>query len=141
MVKRDDKWLLFRLDHIWSNHFSDIDATNKIFIKFGKFARLRLGSIRLNRKSGATLITITSMFKEEKIPIEVIDHTIAHELSHYTHGFSSLHKRKFHHPHVGGVVQKEMVGRGMGKIILEYKKWIKGYKSDLKKHYERRTWH
>lgn len=128
---RDDNWLLSRLDFVWSNYFDEIKQTNKIFIKFGKFARLRLGSIRLDKKSGASFIIITGMFKDQKIPVEVVDHTIAHELSHYAHGFSSNHPRLHRYPHEGGVVRREMISRGMGKILEVYKKWVKDYRKEL----------
>ena len=71
------------------------------------------------------------MFKDQKIPVRVIDHTLAHELVHYIHGFSSKRVRLHKYPHVGGVVQKEMKKRGMGYLIDSYKQWIKYYKTTL----------
>ena len=106
---RDNTWLLSRLDFIWTKYFADIPQTNKVFIKFGRFAKYRLGSIRLNKKtkasfksdsSQASLIIITSMFKDPRIPSEVVDHTIGHELTHYAHGFSSNHPRLHKYPRV-----------------------------------------
>ena len=132
---RDDKWLLFRLDDLWEKYFSDIPQTNKVFIKFGRFAKFRLGSIKLNKKTNASLITITAMFKNSSVPKEVIDHTIGHELVHYAHGFSSIHPRLHRYPHAGGVVKKEMAERGMEYLYDAYKKWIKQYRSSLRKHY------
>lgn len=130
---RNDTWLLSRLDFVWSNYFEDIKQTNRIFIRFGRFARLRLGSIRLDRKSGASFITISGMFKDQKIPVEVIDHTIAHELSHYTHGFSSNYPRLHRYPHEGGVVKREMISRGLGKTLAVYQQWVKDYREEFKK--------
>lgn len=132
---RDDQWLLSRLDEIWTRYFSDIPQTNKIFIKFGRFAKYRLGSIRLDNHTKASFITITSMFKDIKVPQEVIDHTIGHELVHYAHGFSSTHPRLFKYPHAGGVIKKEMVERGMGYLYDSYKKWIKLYRKSFKVKY------
>lgn len=128
---RDNKWLLSRLDLIWSKYFSDIPQTNKVFIKFGKFAKYRLGSIRLDKRTKASFITITSMFKDLKIPSEVADHTIGHELVHYAHGFSSTHPRLHRYPHAGGVVKKEMKERGMGHLYEAYQNWIKEYRKKL----------
>lgn len=129
--ERDNAWLLSRLDAIWSEYFADIPQTNKVFIKFGRFAKYRLGSIRLDRRTKASLITITAMFKDLKIPSEVVDHTIGHELVHYTHGFSSTNPRLHRYPHAGGVVEQEMKKRGMHNFHDAYKKWIKKYKQQL----------
>lgn len=128
---RDDIWLLSRLDYIWSEFFEDIKQSNKVFIKFGRYSKYRLGSIKLDTKSGASQITVTSMFKNESIPQEVVDHTIAHELSHYTHGFSSNRKREHKHPHAGGVIKSEMEERGVGHLYKAYKLWLKEYKKIL----------
>ena len=132
---RDNNWLLFRLDFIWNKHFADIPQKNKVFIKFGRFAKYRLGSIRLNKKTKASIITITSMFKDLKIPSEVVDHTIGHELVHYAHGFSSVHPKLHRYPHAGGVVRKEMKERGMENFYQSYKSWIKEYKQSLRRRY------
>ena len=128
---RDDVWLLSRLDHLWSNYFTDVTQVNKVFIKFGRFSRLRLGSIRLDRASRATYITITGMFKDEHIPKEVIDHTIAHELCHYTHGFSSPNPKLHKYPHHGGVIRQELGKRGLSFLVKAYAAWIKHYRRAL----------
>lgn len=130
---RDNNWLLFRLDHLWTEYFSDVPQTNQVFIKFGRFAKFRLGSIRLNKKTKSSIITITGMFKDQKVPAEVIDHTVAHELIHYAHGFSSKHPKLHRYPHAGGVVRKEMVERGMGYLYDAYKKWVRQYRQFLRK--------
>lgn len=127
-INRDDIWLLSRLDHIWNKYFPDIPKINKVFIKFGRFAKYRLGSIRLDKKTKISFITITSMFKDPKIPPKVVDHTIGHELVHYAHGFSSVHPRLHKYPHAGGVVKKEMAERGMGYLYDAYKQWVKSYR-------------
>ncbi|MBI2039898.1 hypothetical protein HYT18_02400 [Candidatus Microgenomates bacterium] len=132
-IKRDNQWLLSRLDFIWSRYFADIPQTNKVFISFGRFAKLRLGSIKFDKKTKATIITITSMFRDLSIPQQVVDHTIGHELTHYTHGFSSTHPRLHKYPHAGGVVRKEMIARGMGHLSDAYKSWIKSYRYSLGK--------
>ena len=128
---RDNVWLLSRLDDLWEKHFPDIPQTNKVFIKFGRYSRLRLGSIRLDRPTGHTLITITSMFKDLSIPTEVVDHTIGHELTHYAQGFSSPHPKLHRYPHEGGVVRRELMARGFGKTLKVYLNWIKTYRKEL----------
>lgn len=130
-LRRDNNWLLSRLDLLWDKYFPDVPQKNKVYIRFGRYAKFRLGSIRLNRRTKATLITITSMFKNPGIPSEVVDHTIGHELVHYTHGFSSPVPRLHKYPHAGGVVRLEMKERGMGYLSDAYKKWIKRYRKDL----------
>lgn len=128
---RDNNWLLSRLDYLWSKYFPDVAQSNKVFIKFGRFAKYRLGSIRLNRQTKASYITITAMFKDEKVPAEVVDHTIGHELVHYAHGFSSSNPRLHKYPHAGGVVRKEMAERGMEYLHQSYKQWVKLYRKKL----------
>lgn len=130
-LPRDNRWLLNRLDLIWSKYFPDLTQTNPIHIKFGRLAKYRLGSIRLNKKTDRSYITITGMFQQPQIPVEVVDHTIAHELVHYTHGFSSKRARLHKYPHAGGIVNKEMRTRGMEYLIKAYKVWIKQYRSQL----------
>ncbi len=132
---RDNAWLLSRLDYLWGTYFPDVAQINPVFISFGRFARLRFGSIKFNSKEGKTHITITSMFKDQRIPQEVVDHTIGHELCHYTHGFSSPRRRLHKYPHSGGVIKKEMDERGMLHLYMAYKKWLKIYREDLKIYY------
>lgn len=132
-LNRDDRWLLSRLDYIWSNFFSDVKQVNKVFIKFGRFSRIRLGSIKLHKDSKNSYITITSMFKDEKIPVGVIDHTIAHELCHYTQGFSSPNRKLHKYPHSGGVIRKELESRGLDSLVKIYKNWIKKYKIETRR--------
>ena len=132
---RDDKWLLARLDHLWSNHFSDVAQINPVFIRFGRYARLRFGSIRLDRKTKKTYIIISGMFKDGRFPQEIVDHTIAHELCHYAHGFSSPHKRLHKFPHEGGVIRRELEDRGLIHLYKTYREWIRGYRKELREYY------
>lgn len=128
---RDNIWLLSRLDHLWEKHFPDVRQSNKVFIKFGRNSRLRLGSIRMDPRNRHTLIIITGMFKDPSIPVEVVDHTIGHELTHYAQGFSSPHIKLHRYPHEGGVVKRELLARGFGKELSIYQDWVKSYKKKL----------
>lgn len=130
--RRDDVWLLSRLDHLWSNYFSNIEQTNRVFIKFGRYSHFRLGSIKMDKRSKNSYITITAMFRDPKIPIDVIDHTIAHELCHYTHGFSSPNPRLHIYPHHGGVIRRELQARGLEYLVKSYSKWMKQYRDQLR---------
>lgn len=133
---RDDIWLLSRLEHLWSNYFADVRQVNPVFIRFGRYSKLRLGSIRYDKSSKRSYITITGMFKNEKVPVEVIDHTIGHELCHYTHGFSSPVQRMHKYPHHGGVIKKELAARKLAHLSIAYDKWVKDYRQTLKAIYQ-----
>ncbi len=71
------------------------------------------------------------MFKDASIPVEVIDHTIAHELCHYTHGFSSPKRQLHKYPHHGGVIKDELEERNLHHLSRAYREWIKEYKQSL----------
>ncbi len=144
---RNNTWLTEKLYEIWENHFADVPRKNFVLIKFGKGSIRQLGSIKwangntriksLMHKSThqedldtqddkrITVITITSKFKDEIIPEFVVESTIAHELCHYTHGFSSPLNQIYNHPHKGGVVTKELKKRGLGEKNKMARKWIK----------------
>lgn len=131
MSKRDDQWLLHRLNHLWETYFPDLTQDNPVFINFGRNSKLRLGSIRLDRQTKKTYITITSLFKNQHIPELVVDHTIAHEMCHYLHGFSSLKPRLHKFPHSGGIVNKELRLRGAEHLLQAYAQWLKEYKKSF----------
>lgn len=135
---RDDNWLLSRLDYLWSNHFSDVEQINPVYIRFGRFARLRFGSIRLDPRTKKTFIIISGMFKDVKIPQEIVDHTIAHELCHYTHGFSSPRQRLHKFPHEGGIIKTELEKRSLIHLYNAYREWIRDYREELREFYKRR---
>lgn len=130
--KRDNTWLLARLDHLWTNYFLDVSQDNPLFIKFGRHSKFRLGSIRFDSRSKHSLITITSMFKDPSIPSAIVDHTIAHELCHYTHGFSSPKRQLHKYPHSGGVIIRELEERNLHHLVKAYKAWVKSYREKLR---------
>jgi hypothetical protein len=125
---RDDKWLFEKLDEVWDNYFSDVPQDNDVRIVWGRRARTRLGSIKPGEKRGGhreTIITINSLFKDKFIPEYVILGTIAHELTHYAHGFHSPIEQKFATPHAGGIIHQELHQRGLGDLHKKQKKWLK----------------
>ena len=131
---RNQEWLENRFEYIYRKYFADLEAPNQIEIKWGRRSRWQLGCIKKERlKSLAdhfktnfvTIIVINGLFRDEIIPEFVIDAVIAHELSHYAHGFNSPLPQKHYHPHKGGVVKKELRDRGVLEFEKKQKKWIK----------------
>jgi len=120
---RDDCFLKNRLEQIWLLLFNEIPRLNNVVIKFKGKSRNRFGYIKKIGKD--TLIGINEFFRFEIVPEYIIDLTIAHELSHYTHGFNSPLERKYNHPHKGGVVTKELRLRGFEKMIKKEKMFFK----------------
>ena len=144
-MKRDNRYLENILYEIWEEYFPDVPRKNLVIIKFGKYSKRQLGSIkRANEKTkikrllqkyidlmeiqdekSISVITITRYFQNEDIPEYVIISTIAHELCHYTHGFNSPLKKQFKYPHQGGIVNKEMDKRGLRDIRIKTGRWLK----------------
>lgn len=128
---RNNEWLLGRLESIWEQYFSDTPQKNEVYIGFGRKSKYRFGSIRLRLSDNSTHIKINGLFRDEKVPHQIIDHTIAHELVHYSHGFSSLQPRLHRYPHRGGVIDKELNTRGLNHLVTFYNSWVKQYVKEL----------
>ena len=126
-MERDHKWLKFRLETIWQRYFPDVAIANNVFVKFGRPAMTRLGSIKYGRKreDPNTIITINGYFKDPEIPEFVVDAVLAHELTHYAHGFFHPDGPNKIYPHQGGVVRREMKDRGLEALLEAEKKWVK----------------
>jgi len=133
--KRDNKWLLERLEFLWDSHFSDVPQVNEVYIGFGRRSKYRFGSIRLRLSDNTTHIKINGLFKSGDIPIEIVDHTITHELVHYSHGFSSLLPRMHEHPHRGGIIDKDLRARNLGHLVNFYDSWVKEYVDRLDRYH------
>ncbi len=130
---RDNSYLEEVLYDLWDNHFCDIPRKNLVVIKFGKYSKRQLGSIKLARDGtrikgllrkkrddydvqddkSVTVITVTSYYKNEYIPEYVVRATVAHELCHYAHGFSSPLEKRFLNPHQGNIIKKELIKRDL----------------------------
>lgn len=125
---RTNKALFERLTYIWGKYFPDVPKSNKVIIQFGRKAHKRLGSIRRinieENKCFDTQILINGYFRDKKVPQFVIDATIAHELAHYTHGFSSPLPRLSPYPHRGGMVDKELDKRGLSYLVEQEMNWL-----------------
>lgn len=125
-MKRDDNWLVQILDDIWDTYFSDVPQENIVRIQFGRKAKNRLGSIRVDPSDREiSLIMINGLFRDTVIPENIIRATIFHELSHYAHGFNSPLEQKYRHPHAGGVMRQEFKERGAEELYVEQRKWLK----------------
>ncbi len=130
---RDRKYLENLMYDLWENNFCDIPRKNLVLIKFGKYSKRQLGSIKIANQDTkiksllkkniddydaqddkrVTVITITKYFQNEIVPEYVVSATIAHELCHYAHGFSSPLEKQFDKPHQGSVINKELAKRGL----------------------------
>jgi len=122
---RNNKWLLKTTRELWQEHFSDIPIKNDIIVLFSRRNKRLLGSIKYESKSKNTLIRLNGHFRNNQIPLYVLRATLAHEITHYTHGFSSPRKKMYRYPHQGGVIKKELQKRGLDKLEKESKKWLK----------------
>lgn len=123
ITMRNNQWLRNRLDSIWSEFYSDVPKTENVVIHFSKRCRNRLGSIRLVDNQ-ISEIKINGLLKERDIPDFVCEAVIAHELTHYVHGFGSRRPQLYKYPHRGGVVAREMIRRGLGESHYAAKEWI-----------------
>lgn len=124
---RDNKWLKSRFKYLYDNYFSDIEIKNNLIIKFGRPCMTRLGSIKKGRRQENfnSIITMNGYFRDISIPEYVIDAVLAHEFMHYAHGFASPHEQAYAHPHKGGVIDYDIIERGLGDSLKLQKRWIK----------------
>jgi hypothetical protein len=60
----------------------------------------------------------------------VLISTLSHEICHYAHGFHSPLPKKYKYPHKGGVVEKEMMIRGLKDYLDKSNLWLKNNWSD-----------
>lgn len=141
---RNRQFLERILYDLWEDHFCDIPRKNLVIIKYGKHSKRQLGSIKLaNEKTkiknllkekeedykiqddkSITVITVSRYFQHEVVPEFVVRATIAHELCHYAHGFSSPLQKKFQKPHQGSVIKKELKKRGLLEKQKMVDKWL-----------------
>lgn len=131
---RNNKWLKNIAKNIWRKYFSDISPTNDLRVKFGRRAKWQLGCIRQSRKKGSpSVISINGHFRNPQVPQYVVEGILAHEFSHYSHGFSSSGPKLFRYPHRGGIINKELKRRGLAKLEKLQKEWIdKNWKNIIK---------
>lgn len=112
------------LDSIWQEYFSDIPRLNRVDIAYCQPWKRRLGLIRLSLDGTKSFIGINALLQLQEVPDCVLYTTIAHELTHYAHGFGSPLPRIFEHPHANNIVQRELVRRGLGEMAGKCDDWI-----------------
>tara|TARA_Y100000310_G_scaffold345827_1_gene470696 strand:- start:6765 stop:7205 length:441 start_codon:yes stop_codon:yes gene_type:complete len=121
---RDDPWLKDRLENIWSLLFPDVERLNEVKIRFKGKWKNKFGHIQM-KKDKSSEIVINGLFKDPRVPENIIDATIAHELIHYMHGFQSPHKQRYKHPHAGGVVTRELKKRGFAHWLARERDFVR----------------
>jgi hypothetical protein len=120
---RDNDWLAERVGLIQQVHFADVPRGYPITARFGIRARNRFGSICA--QSRQTIILVNRLFADPFVPTYVVDGTVAHELAHYAHGYGSGLPLLHRDPHRGGVVDKELVRRGLSETNEKAELWRK----------------
>ncbi|MFH1209776.1 MAG: hypothetical protein V1663_03230 [archaeon] len=120
---RDNIWLNQRLEQIWELLFPDTPKLNNVIIKFKGSSFSKFGHIKKIGQDSE--IVVNSLFQNELVPEYIIDITIAHELTHYMHGFNSPLERKYKHPHAGGIVTKELKRKGFSLMLKKEKVFVK----------------
>lgn len=119
---RDDSWLESRFNSIWQLFFPDIEKKN-VSIRWKGRWKNKFGHIKKTNKG--TEIAINILFKDIRVPEDIVKLTIAHEMVHYMHGFHSHLPKQFKNPHKGGIVNKELIKRGFGYALKNEKEWFK----------------
>ncbi len=125
-MRRDEAWLQQLLDETWDRYFSDVPQDNIVRVRYGRRAKTRLGSIAVDPKEpDVSIIRLNGLFRDPAIPEFVVQATLVHELSHYSHGFNSPLQQQFRHPHAGGVMRSEFAERGLESLYKQQKRWLK----------------
>jgi hypothetical protein len=112
------------LDEIWHTYFADVPRVNRVEIAYCQPWKRRLGLIRLSLDNLTSFIGINALLQLTEIPEYILTTTIAHELTHYVHGFGSPLPRLYEHPHANNVVKRELEQRGLGEIMRLCDEWI-----------------
>lgn len=119
---RDDIWLQTRFDQIWSLFFPEVEKKD-IFIRWKGRWKNKFGHIKRTRKGSE--IAINQLFKDLRVPEDIVKLTIAHEIVHYMHGFHSHLPRQYDHPHQGGIVDKVLKEKGFSYALKQERQWYK----------------
>ncbi len=112
------------LDDIWQKYFADVPRVNQIEIAYCQPWKRRLGLIRLSLDNTTSFIGVNALLQIQQIPEYILITTIAHELTHYAHGFGSPLPRSYKHPHANNVVKNELERRGLSETMRLCDEWI-----------------
>ncbi len=115
------------LEQIWYHYFFDIPRANIVKIAYCHPWKRRLGLIRLSLDNTTSFIGINSLLRNQQVPEYVLITTIAHEMTHYAHGFGSPLPRIHKHPHANNIVNRELAKRGLGELVSQCDEWIDKY--------------
>ncbi|MEK6951925.1 MAG: SprT-like domain-containing protein [Nanoarchaeota archaeon] len=121
---REEEWLATLFHEVWDSKFPDVKKRNNVLVRWKGRWKNKFGHIK-RLKNKDTEIVVNSLFKDERVPKEVIELTIAHEIVHYMHGFNSPYEKRFKYPHQGGVVERELRKRGYNELVNLEKSWSK----------------
>lgn len=121
---RNDEWLKDKFESLYFAYFSDVPRPNRILVRFKGRWKNKFGHIK-KMKDGSTEICINGFFRNEDVPEGIITAVLAHEFTHYLHGFNSPFKKAYKHPHAGGIVTRELKSRGFEHLLKEEKRWVK----------------
>ena len=112
------------LEEIWRTHFADVPRVNRLEIAYCQPWKRRLGLIRLSLDNATSFIGVNALLQLPQVPEYVLVTTVAHELTHYAHGFGSPLPRQYQHPHANTVVREELERRGLGDTMHLCDEWI-----------------
>lgn len=112
------------LEDIWQTYFADVPRLNQVDIAYGRPWKRRLGLIRLSLDNTVSFIGVNALLQLSRVPEYILITTIAHELTHYAHGFGSPLPRLHEHPHANNVVRRELEERGLGATLGLCDEWI-----------------
>lgn len=122
---RNNHYLEQLLSTIWDTYFPDVPISNTVTIKFGRKSYRQLGAIKSRRgDTSISNIVLTGYFADEKVPEVVLLTTIAHEVVHYSHGFNSPLPKLYKDPHMGNIVDRDLIKRGLENELKASKEWI-----------------
>src|SRR5258708_10128558 len=112
------------LEDVWQAYFADVPRVNQVDIAYCQPWKRRLGLIRLSLDNVTSFIGVNALLQLAEAPEYILTTTIAHELTHYAHGFGSLLPRLYKHPHANNVVKQELERRGGCRTMHPCDEWI-----------------
>lgn len=130
---RTDESLAELVEELWRGHFSDVPRVNRIEARFTRTWKSRVALIRYYHEENFSLILVNGLLRFPEAPGFMPKIAAAHELCHYAHGFGSSIKPRYEHPHAGGVVDRELHNRALGRELNMFNRWL----DDWDKFYEK----